>query len=67
MCLIIFMCYAHFDYGGLFIGYNENGSTNSVKVMSHVNVLLWAMDHPLPTKMYVILTLKDGAFKDVVH
>jgi len=35
--------------------------------MSHVDMLLWVMDHPLPIKMYVILTLQDGAFKDVVH
>jgi hypothetical protein len=38
-----------------------------VKVMSHVDMLLQAMDHPPPTKKYVILTLQDGAFKDVVH
>jgi hypothetical protein len=44
-------------YGGLLARYNENGSTSSVKVMNHVNMLLWAMDHPPPTKMYVILTL----------
>jgi hypothetical protein len=51
------MCSVHYDYGGLLIGYHENGSTNSVKVMSHADMLLWAMDHPPPTKMYVILTL----------
>jgi len=28
---------------------------------------LWVVDHPPPTKMYVILTLQDGAFKDVIH
>ncbi len=61
------MCFAHFDYGGLLARYNENGNTSSVKVMSHVNMLLWAMDPPPPTKMYVILTLHDGVFKDVVH
>jgi hypothetical protein len=61
------MCFVHFAYGGLFVKYNENGSTINVKVMSHANMLLWAMDHPPPTKMYVILTLQDGAFKDVVH
>jgi hypothetical protein len=61
------MCCAHLDYGGLLVRYNENGSTNSVKVMGHVHMLLWAMDHPPPTKMFVILTLYDGAFKDVVH
>ncbi len=57
LCLTIFMCSVHYDYGGLLIGYHENGSTNSVKVMSHADMLLWAMDHPPPTKMYVILTL----------
>ncbi len=51
------MCLAHSPYGGLFVGYNENGNTSSVKVMNHANMLLWAMDHPPPTKMYVILTL----------
>jgi hypothetical protein len=61
------MCLTHFDYGELFARYNENGNISSVKVMSHVDMLLWAMDHPPPTKMYVILTLHDGAFKDVVH
>ncbi len=61
------MCLAHFDYGGLFTRYNENGNISSVKVMSHVDMLSWAMDHPPPTNMYVILTLQDGAFKDVVH
>jgi hypothetical protein len=61
------MCLAHFDSSGLFATYNENGNISSVKVMSHVDMLLWAMDHPPPTKMYVILTLHDGAFKDVVH
>ncbi len=61
------MCRAHFDYGGWLVRYNENKNTNSVKMMSHANMLLWAMDHPPPTKMYVILTLQDGAFKDVVH
>jgi hypothetical protein len=61
------MCLAHFVYGGLLATYNENGNINGVKVISHVDVLLWAMDHPPPTKIYVILTLQDGAFKDVVH
>jgi hypothetical protein len=61
------MCFAHSDYGGLFARYNENGSISSVNVMSHVDMLLWAMDHPPSTKMYVILTLQDGAFKDAVH
>jgi len=61
------MCHVHLDYGGLLARYNENGSTNSVKVMGHVDMLLWARDHPPPTNMYVILTLYDGAFKDVVH
>jgi hypothetical protein len=56
---------AHSAYGGLFAGYNKNWS--SVKVMNHANMLLWAMDHPPATKMYVILTLHDGAFKDVVQ
>ncbi len=67
LCSTIFMCFVHFVYGGLLVGYNENGGTSNVKVMSHVNMLLWAMDHPPPTKMYVISTLQDGAFKDVVH
>jgi hypothetical protein len=35
--------------------------------MNHGNMLLWAMDCPSPTKMYVILTLQDDSFKDVVH
>jgi hypothetical protein len=61
------MCFAHSNYGGLFARYNENGSINSVKAMSHVDMLSWAMDHPPPTKMYVILTLQDGAFKDGAH
>jgi hypothetical protein len=61
------MCHVHLDYGGLLARYNENGSINNVKVMSHVDMLLWARDHPPPTNMYVILTLYDGAFKDVVH
>jgi len=61
------MCLSHFDNGGLFARYSENGSINSVEVMSHVDMLLWAMDHPPPTKMYVTLTLQNGAFKDVVH
>jgi hypothetical protein len=51
------MCFAHFAYGGLLVRYNKNGNINSVKVMSHVDMLLWAMDHPPPIKMYVILTL----------
>jgi hypothetical protein len=55
------------DYGGLFARYNDNGNISGMKVMSHVGMLLWAMDHPPPTNMYVILTLQDGAFKDVVH
>jgi hypothetical protein len=38
-----------------------------VKVMSHANMLLWAMDHPPLAKMYVILTLQADAFKEVVH
>ncbi len=37
------------------------------KVMGHVNMLLRAMDHPPPTKMYMISTLQHGAFKDVEH
>ncbi len=61
------MCFVHSTYGGLLVGYNENGSINSVKVMNHVDMLLWAMDQPPPTKMYVILTLQDGAFKDMIH
>jgi hypothetical protein len=61
------MCFAHSTYGGLFARYDENGSTNNVKMMSHANMLLWAMDHPPPAKMYVILTLQDDAFKEVVH
>jgi hypothetical protein len=61
------MCLVHFAYGGLLVGYNENENTSNVKVMSHVNMLLWAMDHPPPTMLYMILTLHDGAFKDVVH
>jgi hypothetical protein len=61
------MCLAHSYYGELFTRYNENGNISSVKVMIHVEMLLWAMDHPPPTKMYVILTLQDGAFKDVIH
>ncbi len=48
------MYFVHFAFSGLFVGYNENGSTNSVKVMSHVEKLLWAMDHPPSIKMYVI-------------
>jgi hypothetical protein len=60
------MCLAHSYYGGLFARYNENGSISSVKVMIHADMLLWVMNHPPPTKMYVILTLQDGAFKDVV-
>jgi hypothetical protein len=64
---MVFMCLIHFTYGGLFARYNENGSTSNVKVMSHVDMLLWTMDHPPPTKMYVILTLQNGAFKDLVH
>jgi len=51
------MCSIHYDYGGLLVGYHENGSNNSVKMMSRADMLLWAMDHPPPTKMYVILTL----------
>ncbi len=67
LCCTIFLCFVHSTYGGLLVGYNENGSTSSVKVMSHDNMLLWAMDYLPPTKMYVILTLQDGSFKDVVH
>jgi len=67
LCWFVFLCFAHSAYDGLLVGYNENGSTRSVKVTSHVDMLLWTMDHPPPTKMYVILTLQDGAFKDVVH
>jgi hypothetical protein len=37
-----------------------------MKVMG-VGMLLWAMNHPPPTKMYVISNLQDDAFKDVVH
>jgi len=66
-CVRLYLCVVLILIGGLFAGYNENGSTNNVKVMSHANMLLWAMDHPPPTRMYVILTLKDDAFKDVVH
>jgi hypothetical protein len=51
----------------MLVGYNENGNTSSVKVMNRDDMLLWAMDHPPPTKMHVILTLQGGAFKDVVH
>jgi len=61
------MCHAHLDYGGLLARSNENLNTNSVKVMGHADMLLWAMDHPPPTNMYVLLTLYDGAFRDVVH
>ncbi len=61
------MCFVHSTYGGLLARYNENGNTNNLKVMNRANMLLWAMDHPPPTKMYVILTLHVGAFKDVVH
>ncbi len=39
------MCLAHFDYGGLFARYNENGNISSVKVMSHVDMLLWANEN----------------------
>jgi hypothetical protein len=46
------LCFAHSTYGGLLARYNENGITNNVKVMSPVDMLLWAMDHPPPTKMY---------------
>jgi hypothetical protein len=46
----IFMSYS-------FCAYNENGSTSNVKVMSHANMLLWAMNHPPPIKVHVILTL----------
>ncbi len=66
-CVKLYLCLVHSTYGGLLVGYNEIGSTSSVKVMNHANMLLWAMDHPPPTKMHVILTLQDGAFKDVVH
>jgi hypothetical protein len=51
------MCFVHSIYGGMLVGYNENGSTSSVKVMSPIDMLLWAVDHPPSTKMYVILTL----------
>jgi hypothetical protein len=67
LCYTVFLCLIHSAYGGLLVEYNENESTNNVKVMNHGNMLLWAMDRPPPTKMYVILTLQDGAFKDVVH
>jgi len=67
LCWIVFLCFVHFAYDGLLVGDNENGNINSVKVMNQVDMLLWAIDHPPPTKMYVILTLEDGAFKDVVH
>jgi hypothetical protein len=67
LCWTVFLCFAHSAYDGLLVGYNENGNTSIVKVMSHVDMLLWAMDHPPPTKIYVILTLQDGAFKDVIH
>ncbi len=67
LCETIFLCFVHFASSGLITKYNENGRTNNAKVMSHVDKLLWAMDHPPPTKMYMILILQDGAFKDVVH
>ncbi len=67
LCQTVFLCLVHFAYGGLLAKYNENGSTCNVKVMSHANMLLWAMDHPPPTNMYVVLTLQDGAFKEMVH
>jgi hypothetical protein len=38
-------------------GIMRMGVTSSVKVMSHVDMLLWAMDHPPPKNMCVILTL----------
>ncbi len=66
LCQTIFLCLVHCAFGGLFARYNENGSTSSVKMM-RVNMVLWAMDHPPPTKMYMISNLQDGAFKDVVH
>jgi hypothetical protein len=50
------MCIVHFTSGGLLVGYNENESTNNVKVMS-VYMLFWAMDHPPPTKMYMTWSL----------
>jgi hypothetical protein len=67
LCWIVFLCFVHSAYGELLTRYNENGSTSNVKVMSCDDMLLWAMDHPLATKMYVILTLQDGVFKDMVH
>jgi hypothetical protein len=54
---VVFLCLVHSTYGGLLKGYNENGSTSGVKVMNHVDMLLWAMDHPPPIKIYVILPL----------
>jgi hypothetical protein len=57
LCKNIFPCFVHLAYGGLLVRYNENGSTNNVKVMNYVDMLLWAMDHPPPIKMHVILTL----------
>jgi hypothetical protein len=49
------MCFAHsINNGRLLARYNENGNTNNVKVMNHVDMLLWTMDHPPPTNMYVI-------------
>jgi hypothetical protein len=63
----MFLCFVHSTSGGLLARYNENENTNNVKVRNHADMLLWAMDHPPPTKMYVILTLQDGAFKDVVY
>jgi hypothetical protein len=57
LCYTVFLCIVHSGYDGLLAGYNENGSTSSLKEMNHGNMLLWAMDHPPPTKIYVILTL----------
>jgi hypothetical protein len=56
MCDGVVLDYTHFIFGGSLIRYNENGSTNNVKVMNHVDMLLWAMDHPPPTKMHIQTT-----------
>jgi len=51
-CVKLYFYVLFIFYGGLLARYNENESTNNVKVMSHVDMLLWTMDHPPPTKMY---------------
>jgi len=42
------MCHAHLDYGGLLARYNENGSTNNMKVMGHADIYYgpWIIHHP---------------------